>query len=59
MNLVGTGPMELTDLVEDSSVTWRRVPDYWGEISLGMEGLYTTVVTRLWVDQDLKRELGF
>ena len=30
MNLVGTGPMELTDLVEDSSVTWRRVPDYWG-----------------------------
>ena len=29
-NLVGTGPMELTDLVEGSSMTWTRVPDYWG-----------------------------
>ena len=30
MNLVGTGPMELTDLVEGSSVTWTRNPNYWG-----------------------------
>ena len=30
MNLVGTGPMELTDLVEGSSVTWTKNPNYWG-----------------------------
>ena len=29
-NLVGTGPMELTEVVEGSSMTWTRVPDYWG-----------------------------
>ena len=30
MNLVGTGPMELTDLVEGSSITWTKNPNYWG-----------------------------
>ena len=29
-NLVGTGPMMLTDRVEGSSVTWEKNPDYWG-----------------------------
>ena len=29
-NLVGTGPFELTDWVEGSSLTWTRNPDYWG-----------------------------
>ena len=29
-NLVGTGPMMLTDVVEDSSVTWIKNADYWG-----------------------------
>ena len=29
-NLVGTGPMMLTDRVEGSSVTWVKNPDYWG-----------------------------
>ena len=29
-NLVGTGPMELTDVVEGASLKWTRVPDYWG-----------------------------
>ena len=29
-NLVGTGPYELTDWVEGSSVTWTKNPDYWG-----------------------------
>ena len=29
-NLVGTGPMELTDVVENASLKWTRVPDYWG-----------------------------
>ena len=29
-NLVGTGPYMLTDLVEGSSLTWTRNPDYWG-----------------------------
>ena len=29
-NLVGTGPMMLTDLVEGSSITWEKNPDYWG-----------------------------
>ena len=28
--LVGTGPMELTDVVEAASLKWTRVPDYWG-----------------------------
>ena len=29
-NLVGTGPMMLTDWTEGSSITWDRNPDYWG-----------------------------
>ena len=29
-NLVGTGPMELTDVVEGQSLKWTRVPNYWG-----------------------------
>ena len=29
-NLVGTGPMMLTDWTEGSSITWNRNPDYWG-----------------------------
>ena len=28
--LVGTGPFALTDLVEGSSATWTKNPDYWG-----------------------------
>ena len=28
-NLVGTGPYELTELVEDSTRTWTKNPDYW------------------------------
>ena len=29
-NVVGTGPMMLTDWAEGSSVTWEKNPDYWG-----------------------------
>ena len=29
-NAVGTGPWSLTDLVEGSSVTWAKNPNYWG-----------------------------
>ena len=29
-NLVGTGPFMLTDIVDGSSVTWAKNPDYWG-----------------------------
>ena len=29
-NLVGTGPMMLTEWVEGSSWTWEKIPDYWG-----------------------------
>ena len=29
-SVVGTGPYELTDFVEGTSVTWTKVPDYWG-----------------------------
>ena len=29
-NLVGTGPMMLTDWTDGSSITWNRNPDYWG-----------------------------
>ena len=29
-NLVGTGPMMLTEWVEGSSWTWEKNPDYWG-----------------------------
>ena len=28
--LVGTGPFELTDLIEGTKATWTRFPDYWG-----------------------------
>ena len=29
-NVVGTGPFMLTDVVEGSSMTWEKNPDYWG-----------------------------
>ena len=29
-NVVGTGPFMLTDIVEGSSWTWTKNPDYWG-----------------------------
>ncbi len=29
-NLVGTGPMMLTDWTKSSSITWKKNPDYWG-----------------------------
>ena len=29
-NLVGTGPFRLTDVVEGSSSTWEKNPNYWG-----------------------------
>ena len=29
-NVVGTGPYELTDVSEGSSMTWTRNPNYWG-----------------------------
>ena len=29
-NLVGTGPMELTDFVDGSSLTYTKYPNYWG-----------------------------
>ena len=29
-NVVGTGPFELTDWVEGSSITWTKNPNYWG-----------------------------
>ena len=29
-NLVGTGPFEITDWVEGSSITWNKNPNYWG-----------------------------
>ena len=29
-NLVGTGPLMLTDWTEGSSITWEKNPDYWG-----------------------------
>ena len=29
-NLVGTGPMELTEYIDATSMKWTRVPNYWG-----------------------------
>ena len=29
-NLVGTGPFMVTDVVDESSITWTKNPDYWG-----------------------------
>ena len=29
-NMVGTGPYELTDVVDRSSIAWTKNPDYWG-----------------------------
>lgn len=34
-NVVGTGPFMLTDFVPDSSVTYKRNPNYWGIDPLG------------------------
>ncbi|MFC1984748.1 ABC transporter substrate-binding protein [Chloroflexota bacterium] len=33
-NITGTGPFMLEDVVEDSYITYKRNPDYWGEIVL-------------------------
>ena len=35
------------------------VKGYNGEVSLSKNGHYSTVLTRVWIDQDLKREMGF
>ena len=35
------------------------VKGYNGEVSLSISGHYSTVLTRVWIDQDLKREMGF
>ena len=29
-NIVGTGPFMVTDVVDESSITWTKNPDYWG-----------------------------
>ena len=29
-NVVGTGPLRMTDVVEGSSATWEKNPNYWG-----------------------------
>ena len=29
-NVIGTGPYMITDVVEATSVTWTKNPDYWG-----------------------------
>ena len=29
-NVVGTGPLRLTEVVEGSSITWEKNPNYWG-----------------------------
>ena len=29
-NVVGTGPFMVTDVVDESSITWTKNPDYWG-----------------------------
>ena len=48
----GPGP------VPQFNVAQPWVKGYNGEMSIGVPG-FTTLLTRLWIDQDLKRELGF
>ena len=35
------------------------IKGYNGEVAISINGQYSTVLTRVWVDQDLKREMGF
>ena len=49
-----TGPLS-----PQFNVAQPWVKGYNGEVSLSWRGQYSTVLTRLWVDQDLKREMGF
>ena len=37
---------------------WPWVKNYYGEINCAMTN-YTPVVSRIWIDQNLKKELGF
>ena len=41
------------------NVAQSWVKGYNGEISLGMQGQFLTLTARVWIDQDLKREMGF
>ncbi len=35
------------------------IKGYNGEVAISIEGHYSTVLTRVWVDQALKKEMGF
>ena len=48
----GPGP------VPQFNVAQPWIKGYNGEVSIGV-GQFTTLLTRLWLDQDLKREMGF
>ena len=49
-----TGPLS-----PQFNVAQPWVKGYNGEVSLSKNGHYSTVMTRVWIDQDLKREMGF
>ena len=49
-----TGPLS-----PQFNVVQPWVKGYNGEVSLSKNGHYSTVLTRVWIDQDLKREMGF
>ena len=49
-----TGPLS-----PQFNVAQPWVKGYNGEVSLSKNGHYSTVMTRVWIDQDMKREMGF
>ncbi len=54
LHWVVTGPVS-----PQFNVAQPWIKGYNGEVAISINGQYSTVLTRVWVDQDLKREMGF
>ena len=57
--LAGTAVDDYGPLSPQFNVAQPWVKGYNGEVSLSKNGHYSTVMTRVWIDQDMKREMGF
>ena len=54
LHWVLTGPVS-----PQFNVAQPWIKGYNGEVAISINGQYSTVLTRVWVDQELKREMGF